>query len=319
MSFTAPFGLRNPHINTILGGNGPRKLLIHRRSQSLRDNAHEVILNCSNGVRLHGEYSPNPVPSRGLVVMVHGWEGCSASSYLLSTASYLYERGFSIFRLHMRDHGPTHHLNAEPFLAVRLDEILDAIEQIQTRFPYDKNYLVGYSLGGNMVVRAMANIDDRPIKVNQAVAICPPVDPKNAGESIRYNLVYNRYFVNRWRTSLKKKIQHFPEHQANADILKLTDIIDLHEVFVPRYSDFPDAASYFKAYTLDADNLAKMDAPCHLIMAEDDPIIPIESARLLPELEGLTQECTPHGGHCGFLKDYRLNAWVDGRIETLLK
>ena len=319
MSFTAPFGLRNPHINTILGGNGPRKLMMHRRSQALRNSSQEVILECRDGIRLHGEYSANPNPSRGLVIMLHGWEGCSSSTYLLSTASYLYAQGLSIFRLHMRDHGPSHHLNPEPFLAVRLDEILDAFEQIQTQFPHEKNYFVGYSLGGNMLVRAMANINDRPIQVDQAVAICPPVDPKHAGESIRYHLIYNRYFVSRWCNSLKKKMVHFPELQANADILQLPDIISLHEAFVPRYSDFPDATSYFKAYTLDSDNLTKMDAPCHIIMAEDDPIIPVESIRLLPELKNLTLEKTPHGGHCGFLKDYKLNAWVDGRVEQLFK
>jgi len=141
MSYTPPIGLRNAHINTILGSNGPRKLLIKLRSRTLQKQSREVLLPCRNSVQLHGEYTSHPNPSRGLVILIHGWEGCSTSSYLLSTASYLYAKGFSVFRLHLRDHGPTHHLNKEPFLAIRLDEVLDAIEQIQEKFPSNSNKL----------------------------------------------------------------------------------------------------------------------------------------------------------------------------------
>jgi uncharacterized protein len=318
MSYTPPLGLRNAHINTILGSNGPRKLLIRQRSKALRTKSKEVLLQCRDGVQLHGEYTPHVNPSRGLVILIHGWEGCSTSSYLLSTASYLYAKGFSIFRLHLRDHGPTHHLNKDPFLAIRLEEVLDAIEQIQEKFPCDNNYLVGYSLGGNIAVRVAANIDQRAIRLKQVVAVCPPIDPKKAGEAIRYSLIYNRYFVGKWRKSFGKKMQLFPEHRDNADVFDHDNIISLHEAFVPRYSDHPNATSYFKAYTLDEHVLKKMDSPCHLILAEDDPVVPVESIQLLPNLDGLTVETTAYGGHCGFLKNYRLYAWVDERIEQLL-
>lgn len=316
MSYTPPPGLRNAHINTIFGSNGPRKLLIRSRSKTLRQKSREVLLDRRHGVQLHGEYTANP-SERGLVIMIHGWEGCSSSSYLLSSASYLYARGYSIFRLHLRDHGPTHHLNNQPFLAIRLNEVLDAIEHIQQKFCYEKNYLVGYSLGGNIATRAAANIDQRPIRLNQVIAVCPPIDPKKAGEAIRHNLIYNRYFVGKWHRSFKKKIQYFPEHQQNADIFEHGDLISLHEAFVPRYSEHPNATSYFKAYTLDEHLLKKMDVPCHLILAEDDPIVPFESIRLLPKLEGLSVETNPYGGHCGFLKNYQMHAWVDERIDEL--
>jgi uncharacterized protein len=318
MSYTPPIGLRNAHINTILGSNGPRKLLIKLRSRTLQKQSREVLLPCRNSVQLHGEYTSHPNPSRGLVILIHGWEGCSTSSYLLSTASYLYAKGFSVFRLHLRDHGPTHHLNKEPFLAIRLDEVLDAIEQIQEKFPNDNNYLVGYSLGGNIAARVAANIDQRTIQLKQVIAVCPPIDPKKAGEAIRYSLVYNRYFIGKWRKSFRKKMQLFPEHRENADVFDHGDLISLHEAFVPRYSNHPDATSYFKAYTLDKHILKKMDVPCHLILAKDDPVVPIESLRLLPKLDRLTVETTPFGGHCGFLKNYQLHAWVDERIEQLL-
>tara|TARA_B110000444_G_scaffold249086_1_gene273752 strand:- start:1642 stop:2601 length:960 start_codon:yes stop_codon:yes gene_type:complete len=318
MPYKPSIGFRNPHINTILGGNGPRKLLLKLRSKKLRARSKDVLLQCQDNVQLHGEYTPHMNPSRGLVILIHGWEGSSNSSYLLSTASYLYQKGFSIFRLHLRDHGPTHHLNKEPFLAIRLGEVLDAIEEIQKKFSYAKNYLVGYSLGGNIAVRVAANIDQRIIRLKKVVAVCPPIDPKKAGETIRHSLIYNRYFVRKWHRSFRKKMQIFPEHQDNIDIFDRHDIISLHEAFVPRYSNHKNADSYFKAYTLDRYILKKIDSPCHLILAEDDPVVPISSIKLLPKLDGLTLETTRYGGHCGFLENYQLYSWVDERIKQLL-
>jgi len=319
MSYIPPPGLRNRHINTILGSNGPRKLLIKHRSRLLRKNAREVLLNCREGVRLHGEYSANSTPSRGLVILIHGWEGSSTSSYLLSTASYLYAKGYCIFRLHLRDHGPSHHLNSQPFLAIRLNEVLEAIEQIQEQFPYDKNYLVGYSLGGNIAARVAANIDQRPIQLDQVVSVCPPIDPLKAGEAIRDSFIYNRYFVSKWQKSFRKKLKYFPEHKSNTDVFQHSNIISLHEAFIPRYCSHSNANSYFRSYRLDHHVLQKMDVPCHLILAEDDPVAPIESITYLPILDKLSVETTPYGGHCGFLKNYKLHAWIDERIEELFR
>ena len=317
MSFTAPPGFRNGHISTILGNHGPRKWHVNWLSRPLRQQSQSLILNCREGIQLHGEYTANENPHRGLVILIHGWEGCAHSTYLLSTATQLFNSGFSVFRLNLRDHGPSHHLNAEPFLAIRLDEVLDAIEQVQQQFPHERNYLAGYSLGGNIAVRVAANINTRPIQFNQVAAICPPIDPGQAAQAICTHPLYNRHFVSKWQKSFNKKLKYFPEHQDNADIFSHSDLIDLHEAFVPRYSQHPNASSYFKAYALDKANLPKLDVPCHIIMTADDPVIPIGSTRLLPEQEGLSLEICQHGGHCGFVSSYQLDSWLDKRLEAL--
>ena len=318
MSFLPPVGLRNAHLNTILGSAGPRKWLVQHRAGPLLAAAREVLLDCRDGVRLHGEFSPNADPRRGLVILIHGWEGSARSTYLLSTAAHLFARGFSVFRLHLRDHGPTHHLNREPFLAIRLDEVLDALEQVQARFVHDDSYLVGYSLGGNIAVRAAAALSGRAIQLRRVVAVCPPVDPARTAEALRRSPLYNRYFVRKWQRSFQQKIRCFPEHAANRDVFEHRDLVALHQAFVPRYSNHPDAASYFRAYTLNSAVLPTLQAPCHIILAEDDPVVPVATRTLLPAHANLTLEVTRYGGHCGFVKDYALRAWVDERIDRLL-
>jgi predicted alpha/beta-fold hydrolase len=317
MSFKPPIGLRNSHVNTIVASTATRRWWLSRRAEAVCGVLQEEILECADGVRLYGEYLPNPRPEQGLVILLHGWEGCSGSGYMLSAARRLYNAGFSVYNLHLRDHGPSEHLNADPFLAIRLTEILDAIEVIQAQHAYGRYQLVGFSLGGNIAVRVAANMAARAITLEQVVAICPPADPAASGKAISDSPIYNRHFVANWRSSFARKLQHFPELKAHADVFKLNDMLELHEAFVPRFSNHPNAASYFRAYRLGSENLQVLAVPCHVIMAKDDPVIPVQGADVLPDIAGLSVEFTDYGGHCGFLKNYSLSSWVDDRLLQL--
>ena len=299
MTSIPTFPFSNAHVNTILANHGPRKWLINRRAQTLNDRSEEVILDCADGVRLHGVYTPGRQAGKSLVTLIHGWEGTAWSTYLQSAALRLEEAGHSVFRLHLRDHGPSHHLNAEPFLAIRLDEVLEAFEQIHQRFPHERAYLGGYSLGANFVVRVAAFASTRDIHLDGAIAFSPPIDPESAALAIRSYSIYNRYFTAKWQKSFRKKIAAFEDLARHEALLRHHDIFDMHEDFIPRFSEHPNASSYFRAYALTAENLSRMDVPCHVVMVEDDPIIPISSVDLLPVLDRLTLEVRPHGGHCG--------------------
>jgi predicted alpha/beta-fold hydrolase len=81
--------------------------------------AQKKILQTSKGIQLLGYYSPQKkIPSQGLVIMLHGWEGSAESSYIVCTGRTLYRHGYDIFRLNFRDHGNSQHLNQGIFYAV---------------------------------------------------------------------------------------------------------------------------------------------------------------------------------------------------------
>lgn len=306
---------RNGHINTILGNNGPRKWLIKSRAESLEVASQAVELTSKDGVRLHCVYTAQPQarhePSKGLVILIHGWEGCSQSIYLLSAAERLYREGYDVARLHMRDHGPSHHLNEAPFLAVRIDEIADAVGQICAAFPNRRSFLVGFSLGGNVAARVASIIGSRTMQLEQVLAVCPPIDPEQTGFRISRHPIYNRYFLNKWQASFRKKMALYESFKPHGDLLSIKDLMAMHEAFVPRFSVYPNASEYFKAYSLDARTLPKLDVPCHILLVRDDPVIDVKTAVQLPEIEGLSVEVADYGGHCGFVSSYRLDSWLD--------
>jgi len=87
------------------------------------------------------------------MVLLHGWEGRSESTYIQLLADTLYRQGVSIARLNFRDHGNTHHLNRGLFHSCRLDEVADAVRAVQDQWQPQQLFLAGFSLGGNFAIR----------------------------------------------------------------------------------------------------------------------------------------------------------------------
>ena len=142
-------GLSNPHLQSILSSVGPRKVLEKRRAKQLLARSTEHLITTAQGVKLLGYLSKTNGPSKGIAIILHGWEGSANSSYILSCGQKLLDTGFDVFRLNFRDHGDTHYLNKDLFNSTRLEEVVEATKYLCEQFGGDHNLLCGYSLGGN--------------------------------------------------------------------------------------------------------------------------------------------------------------------------
>ena len=317
-TFNPPPLLRNPHFQTLAASGWPRNWMLKRLTRRLAAEAKDVILECSDGIRLHGLYNPHPRPDRGLAILLHGWEGSAESSYQLSTACTLANAGFDVFRLHLRDHGPSHNLNPELFNSTRLQEVVDAVREIEQLYPNDRSFLAGHSLGGNFSLRVAAIAPEEGIKLRQVVAVCPVLNPARTMSTLESEQpFYHKYFVRKWKTSLRSKLEHYPELSYEEDLLQLHSLADMNEFFVPNYTNFEDPQSYYNAYALTGDTLAGLKVPSQLILSQDDPIIPIEDLDDVARTESLCIETPRYGGHCGFLINWRLQGWIDQRLLEL--
>ena len=316
--FNPPPVLRNAHVQTLAASTGPRKWLLKRRASRLIAEEKDVILQCGDGVRLHGLYNPHPRPERGLAILLHGWEGCAESGYQLSTACTLSGAGYDVFRLHLRDHGPSHSLNPELFNSTLLQEVIDAVGEIQRLYPHDKTFMAGHSLGGNFALRIATRAPEEGIDLRQVVAVCPVLNPMHTMAALENDSpVYHRFFVRQWKRSLTIKLKHYPELGYGDSLLGMQSLEEMNEFFVPKYTKFDDPDSYYKAYALTGDTLAGLRVPSQLIISEDDPIIPIDDLADVARTNSLCIETTRYGGHCGFLMNWRLQGWIDRRLLEL--
>ena len=120
--------LKWAYVQTILGSSRIRAI----GKNPMLSEAQNMILETKEGVRLLGSYSTQKnTKKKGLVLLIHGWEGSIDSTYMLTTGKYIYRNGYDVFRLNLRDHGKSHHLNKGLFFATLLDEVYDAVHQFK--------------------------------------------------------------------------------------------------------------------------------------------------------------------------------------------
>ena len=131
--FRPSWWLRNPHLQSMLASSSLRRRLHGRRSSRLEREAEWVTLDCGEGVRLTGAFTAQNVAARtrGLVVLFHGWEGSTQSTYVLQNGARLLAEGWDVFRLNFRDHGGSHGLNPGMFHSCRIDEVVGAVQAVR--------------------------------------------------------------------------------------------------------------------------------------------------------------------------------------------
>ena len=282
----------------------------------MRAAAREVILNPVGDVCLQGFYSAQPNESaKGVVMLLHGWEGSVDSTYMLHTGRVIFEHGYSVFRLNFRDHGDTHHLNSGLFYAVLLDEVFGAVQEVVHYAPKLPLNLVGFSMGGNFALRIARGCLDHPIpNLNRVISISPALDPEKSTLAIDAYPLLRRYFHRKWSRSLLKKQTLHPDLYNFNETLKLRTIMGMTEDLIKHYSAYANASDYFRGYTITGEALARLTVPVSIVTAQDDPIIPVENFYDL-KLSSTTELIIhPHGGHNGFLQSLMGMAWYEKKL-----
>jgi len=314
MSFKPPFLMRTAMAQTILASQKFRKSGTHAMEQSAKD----IIMDCRDGVRLQGAYSKAP-DNRGLMILLHGWEGSQNSTYVMSHARFLFERGYSIFRLNYRDHGDTHHLNEELFHSARFEEVFDAVRGAIEMAEGMPAFIIGFSLGGNFALRIARQTIIEPVKgLAHIFSVSPVINPVTAAPIVDINPLIKRYFLKKWTTSLAKKQMIFPELYDFGDLKRFKTVIDLSDHFIPAYSPYNTANEYFEAYRIWPDDLSNCDVPLDIIMAEDDPVLPAADVLALTLSDKTCLHYLPHGGHNGFFSSLMGPTWYDQHVERVL-
>jgi predicted alpha/beta-fold hydrolase len=285
------------------------------------DARHEpMLVDAGDGVRLHGVHSvPAGVAPRGLVLLLHGWEGSVDSNYMRLTAARLLGAGFAVFRLNFRDHGDSHHLNEGLFHSARIDEVVHAAGEVASRWPSLPFFAAGYSLGGNFALRLALRAPAAGVPVQRVAAVCPVLDPGRTMQQMEDGLpLYLHYFEHKWRRSLARKRALFPQaHAFDDEVLRLR-LRALTEWMVLRHTDFATIDDYFEGYSIANGRLQALQVPADVLMSADDPVIPLHEFDRIASFPNIRLELAAHGGHCGFIQSAKLDGYAEGWIAQRL-
>jgi len=314
-TFLPAFGLRNTHAQSLINSSGYRRQIVSRRARDLLAAEQEWVVDGGNGVRLLGHYSPQRGESKGLAILFHGWEGSSRSNYVVGVGGRLYEQGFDVFRLNFRDHGDTHHMNPGIFHSCLLEEVVHALKDIQQRTGASNWSLSGYSLGGNFALRVGLEAPAAGLSIGQIVAVCPVVSPSNVLKAMEDGpSIYENYFIRKWTKSLKHKQSLFPDAYEYEEWHELEGLRARTGYFATRYYEFESLDDYFEGYSIAGERLAGLQIPTTILTSEDDPVVPVADFGDLPENENIELLVASFGGHCAFLKNWKMESWADDLI-----
>jgi predicted alpha/beta-fold hydrolase len=259
-----------------------------------------------------------------LVLLLHGLEGNFRSHYVRGMIHSLQQRGFATVLMHFRGcHGEANKLPR----AYHSGDTSDAgfiISLLQQRFPGVSLAAVGFSLGGNVLMKYCGEqAENCPLQA--AVAVSAPLQLSASADRINqgFSRVYQQYLLGRLKRTMQRKLQKhqpFPLPLTHTDIQKLRSIRQFDNLLTAPLHGFANAEDYYLRASAQP-YLAKITMPCLLIHAKDDPFLApsVIPKQLQPPVQLLLSE---HGGHVGFISGglpWRPVYWLDVIVPNFLQ
>lgn len=313
--------LVSPHLMTILPTFIPRA----RMPLHLPVGAKNLIEVASgSSVLTYVHLQPNH-KDRPTLLIVHGLEGSSESAQVVGLARKAMSQDMNVVRMNMRNCGGTLHLSNTLYNGGMSADVISVVRHIQKTFDLKDIYVAGFSLGGNIILKAAGELGEDAVGLFAGIcAISPSIDLHASVESLNrgINKIYEIHFLRGLTSKIRKKSILFPD-RFNADKLKLVKTIkDFDDIYTAPDGGYGDADNYYtKASSINV--IEKIRVPTLIIASKDDPIVPFESF-LSDKLKTpfVTLLAPEWGGHSGFLgarseatgRDRSDRFWAEHRV-----
>jgi len=312
-------GLFNGHVQTILGNFLPRPVF------RLVQDSETVEVDPADGSRVlcHCHWQSDPsAPHRLTVVLVHGLEGSSDSRYIQGLAARAWNAGCNVVRMNMRNCGSSEKLTPTLYHSGLSNDVGAVVDYFTRRFSLQRVALVGYSMGGNLVLKLAGEWGTRPPLCSVA-AVCPAVDLAAGSDALHEpsNRIYEWHFLRRLMQRYRRKASLFPNVYTMGKPDPIRSLREFDDKIVARYCGFQSADDYYYRAAA-ARVIDRITVPTLILLALDDPFIRLTAetrSKILanPNIHFIE---TAHGGHCAYLGTERGDDihWAESTIIRYL-
>lgn len=318
--FRPPAWLRNPHLQTLTA-----RLLRPTRDVTFRRERWETpdgdFLDLDFAAAEAGaEAAPRP-----LVLVLHGLEGCSGSGYVRQTCGELRLRGLDAVALNFRSRSGEPNRRRRFYHSGETDDPAWVLERLRGRRPAAPIGAVGFSLGGNVLVKLLGERGEGARELlSAAVAVSVPYDLAAGAEALERGLgpLYAAYFLQSLRRSVRAK-ERLRGHDYGVDGLAgLRSLREFDDAVTAPVHGFEDADDYYRRSS-SARFLQGLRVPTLVIQSRDDPFLPEEAIpeEAMRSNPWVVAAVTRHGGHVGFLESgspWRPRFWAEEAAARFL-
>jgi predicted alpha/beta-fold hydrolase len=288
-----PF-LGNTHVQTIVGN------LLQTGAVRLPELRRLIALADGDALVTH-----DTTPSRwragdAVAVLVHGLAGCHRSGYLVRLTNLLNAQEIRVVRVDLRGAGPGLRLARRLYNAACSPDVRVVMEAIAREALGSPLFLVGFSLGGNIVLKLAGEAAAQPLpSLRAVVAVAPPVDLSRCAQLLKGSPFYDRYFGRNLKLKVERHQRLFPE-LPRVRFPRSLGLVEFDNLYTAPRGGYADAEDYYRrASSLPL--LPRIDVPGLIVSARDDPFIACDCLEALQSTGRLQVHIVPKGGHLGFL------------------
>ncbi len=282
----------------------------------------QVLIPLSDGSndRMIANLDTPPGSASGpLIVLVHGLTGCTESTYIRESSRFHLACGRRVCRLNLRGAGVSRTTCRSYYHAGCADDLSDALSGLKTVVPADSIFIVGYSLGGNILLNLLSRQSDRHGIIGGAT-VSAPIEPLQAAQRLMHarNILYHRFLLRRMKRDVLHPHAGLSENEAAA-VRRSRSVYEFDDVFTAPRNGFDGVEDYYRR-TAGIAHARSVGVPLLMIHALNDPWIPAEPYRKLASDPPANVKIVlvPSGGHVGFHGADSRESWHDRQIEAFL-
>ena len=251
------------------------------------------------------------------LIIVHGLEGSSESQYMLSIAGKGLAAGMNVVRMNQRNCGGMDHCAPTLYNSSRSADVAAVARNLVERDRIPGFVLVGFSMGGNLVLKLAGEWGSNgPPEFRGVAAVCAAVNLAAGADALHEpaNRIYEYYFLLQLFQRFRRKVRLFPGSFDASRLRGVKTLRDFDDRVTAYYCDFAGADDYY-ARAAAANIVGRIARPALVIHAANDPFIRIlpETRQTLLSNHNITYIETEDGGHCAFIGERDGDPSYDGR------
>lgn len=259
---------------------------------------------------------------RGPVLILHGLEGCSQSSYVITTIEALTSAGFGCIAMNLRSCSGVPNRSPRFYHSGASGDLKFVLQYLNDTLKTDSIGVVGFSLGGNILLKYLGE-SGADAYCNYAATVSVPYDLAAGSKYLHHGFskIYEKYFLIKLKLKMLNKERTHAHGLDLSNLVNVTSLEEFDDTYTAPLHQFKSAQDYYQqssSYRY-LDNIEK---PTLIIHSKDDPFVPEESIPLgkIRTNSNLTGALTDRGGHVGFLKGppWDISFWAEETLKDFL-
>jgi predicted alpha/beta-fold hydrolase len=304
-----------PHVRTLWGRFVRRPPVVHTRREQWET---------PDGDFLDIDRLDAPDPNAPRLILLHGLEGTARSHYARGMLAEARARGWGADFLLFRSCGGSLNRTRRFYHSGDTGDLDLVVNRNRLAYPNAPLVLAGFSLGGNVLLKWLAEHKDSAI--HAAAAISVPFDLARGARHIDkgFARVYQANFLASLKRKVYQKLERFPDLVDRRKLDAVRSIIEFDDLLTAPLHGFTDADDYYTRSSALA-VLKDVRVPTLLLSAIDDPFLPaavLDDVRAVAEQNtALHVEFVKRGGHVGFVSGtvpWRPVYYAEERVSAFL-